>query len=92
MPSVLIIVPAVPLGQLLQLISLVQAMHILERLTQRSRHLLVQVLMMPLVLAHSILYKLICASLLDIIVEPRQVELVHAEADKVEEGLDVIDG
>ena len=67
-------------------------MHILEGLTKRRWHLLIQILMMPLVLAHSILYELICASLLDIIVEPRQVELVHAEADKVEEGLDVIDG
>ena len=67
-------------------------MHILEGLTKRRWHLLIQILMMPLVLAHPILYKLICASLLDIIVEPRQVELVHAEADKVEEGLDVIDG
>ena len=67
-------------------------MYILEGLTKRRWHLLIQILMMPLVLAHSILYKLICASLLDIIVEPRQVELIHAEADEVEEGLDVIDG
>ena len=63
-------------------------MYILEGLTKRRWHLLIQILMMPLVLAHSILYKLICASLLDIIVEPRQVELVHAEADKVEKWLD----
>ena len=68
MPSVLIIVPAVPLGQLLQLISLVQSMHILERLTQRSRHLLVQVLMMPLVLSSPIGNELVRACLFDVIV------------------------
>ena len=74
-----------PLGKLLQLIPLVQAMHILERLTQRSGHLLVQVLMMPLVLSRPISNELICACLLDVIVEPGQIELVHAEAYEVQE-------
>ena len=34
--------------------------------------------------------KLICTCLLDVIVEPWQVELVHAKADEVQERLDVI--
>ena len=47
---------------------------------------------MPVALLQAILDELIRARLLDVIVEPWQVELVHAEADKVEEGLDIIDG
>ena len=85
MPSVLISVPAVPLGQLLQLIPLVQAMDVLERLTQRSRHLLVQVLMMPLVLSSPVGNELVRACLFDVVVKPGQIELVHAEAYEVQE-------
>ena len=53
--------------------------------------MLVQVLMMSLMLPHSVIYELLCASLLNIVIKPRQVELIHAEADKVEKGLDVVD-
>ena len=85
MPSVLTFVPVVPLGQLLQLIPLVQAMDILERLTQRSRHLLVQVLMMPLLLSCPVGNELVRACLFDVIVKPWQIEFIHAEADEVQE-------
>ena len=47
--------------------------------------------MMPFMLPHSVSYELFCACLLNIVIEPRQVELIHAEADKVEKGLDVVD-
>ena len=66
-------------------------MYIFECLAQRSRHLLVQVLVMSFVLSHSVSYELFSACLLNVIIEPRQVELIHAEADKVEKGLDVVD-
>ena len=66
-------------------------MHILKGLAQGSRHLLVQVLMMPFMLPHSVSYELFSACLLYVVIEPRQVELIHAEADKVEKGLDVVD-
>ena len=56
-------------------------MYILERLAQRSRHLLVQVLMVPLVFTSPIGNELVRTCLLDVIIEPWQVELVHAEAN-----------
>lgn len=55
----------------LQLIPLVQAMDVLQGLAKWSRHLLVEVLMMAFVLSDSISYKLVCACLLDVVVEPR---------------------
>ena len=66
-------------------------MYVFEGLTEGRRHLLVQVLMVSLVLSHSVRYKLFGACLLYVVIEPRQVELIHAEADKVEKGLDVVD-
>ena len=76
-------------GQLL--VALVQTVDVLEGLTQRSWHLLVKILMMPFAFVHPVLYKLLCARLLDVVIEPGQVKLVHAEAHEVEEGLDVVD-
>ena len=46
---------------------------------------------MLLLLLEAVLYELIGAFLLDIVIEPGQVEFVHAEADEVEEGLDVVE-
>ena len=65
-------------------------MHVLKSLTQRCRHLLIQVLMMPFMLSHSILYELISAGLLDIVIKPGQVKFIHAKADKVKKRLNVI--
>ena len=76
-------------GQLL--VALVQAVYVLEGLTQWSRHLLVQILMMPFAFVHPVLNELLCARLLDVVIEPGEVELVHAEAHEVEKGLDVVD-
>ena len=56
-------------------------MHVFERLTQRLRHLLVEILVVALVLPNAVRDELIRARLLDVVVEPRQVELVHAEAN-----------
>ena len=80
-----------PLRSFSELVTFIESMYIFKRLAQRSRHLLVQVLMMSLMLPHSVIYELLCASLLNIVIKPRQVELIHAEADKVEKGLDVVD-
>jgi len=86
-----VVVP-LALRELLQLVALVQTMYILEGLTEWPRHLLVEVLVVPLVLTRPIRDELVSARLLNVIIEPGEVELVHAEADEVEEGLDVIDG
>lgn len=48
--------------------------------------------MVPLMLPRSIRYELVRAGLLDVIIEPREIKLVHAEADEVQERLNVIDG
>ena len=73
------------------LVALVQTVDVLEGLTQWSWHLLVKILMMPFAFAHPVLYKLLCARLLDVVIEPGQVKFVHAEAHEVEEGLDIVD-
>lgn len=79
------------LGRFLQLVPLVESVDVFEGLAEGARHLLVQVLVVPFVLPDPIRDELVCACLLDIIVQPRQVELIHAEADEVEERLDVVD-
>ena len=66
-------------------------MYVFKRLAERGRHLLVQVLMVPFMLSHSVSYELFSARLLYVVIKPRQVELIHAEADEVEKGLDVVD-
>ena len=76
-------------GQLL--VALVKAVDVLECLAQWTWHLLVQILMMPFAFVHSVLDKLLCARLLDVVIKPGQVKLVHAEAHQVEERLDVVD-
>ena len=78
------------LGNLLQLIPLVQSVHVFESLTKGSRHLLIQVLVMSLVLANSIRNELVCACLLYVVIEPGQVKFIHAEADQVQKRLDVV--
>ena len=60
-------------------------MNVLEGLAERRRHLLVQVLVVALVLAQSIGDELIRARLFDVVVEPRQIEFIHAEANKIKE-------
>ena len=76
----------------LQLVALMNSVHVLERLTQRLRHLLVEVLVMALMLPDAVRDELIRARLLDVVVEPRQVKLVHAEANQVQKRLNVVDG
>jgi len=76
---------ASPLLEILRhLIPLVQPMHIFECLAERPWHLLIQVLVVPLMLLHPTLDKLLRACLLDVVVKPREVELIHTEADEVE--------
>lgn len=41
---------------------------------------------------YSVLYELVRACLLDVIVEPGEIKLIHAEANQVQEWLDVVDG
>ena len=66
-------------------------MHVFECLAEWRWHLLIQVLVVSLVLPNAIRYELIRAGLLNVIIEPRQVEFVHAEADQVQERFYVID-
>ena len=73
------------------LVPLIEAMDVLERLRKGTWHLLVQVLMVPFMFLDSVLYELVRACLLDVIVEPWQVELIHAETHQVQERLDVVD-
>lgn len=68
-----------------QLITLIEPMNVLKGLAQWTRHLLVQVLMVSFRLLHSIGNELVRACLLDVIVKPGQIELIHAEANQVEE-------
>ena len=43
-------------------------------------------------LTHAVGNELVCACLLDVVIQPRQVELVHAEAHQIKKRLDVVDG
>ena len=65
-------------------------MHVLERLAERSWHLLIQVLVMALVLPNAVRDELIRACLLDVVIEPGQIEFVHAEAYQVQKRFDVV--
>ena len=73
------------------LVAFVEAVYVLERLAQWAGHLLVEILMVPFTFLHPVLNELLCARLLDVVIKPRQVKLVHAEAHEVEEGLYVVD-
>ena len=79
------------LRKLLKLVAFIEPVNVFQGLAQRSWHLLVQVLVMSLVLPCPVLYELVCACLLDIVIEPRKVKLIHAEANQVQERFDVID-
>ena len=79
------------LRKLLKLVAFIEPVNVFQGLAQRSWHLFVQVLMMSLVLLCSVSYELVCACLLDIVIEPRKVKLIHAEANQVQERFDVID-
>ena len=86
-----LLVAPVVVAALLLLVALVEAVYVLERLAQWARHLLVEILMVPFAFLHPVLDELLCARLLDVVIKPRQVKFVHAEAHEVEEGLDVVD-
>ena len=59
-------------------------MYVLKGLAEGRWHLLVQVLVMPLMFPGAIGNELICTCLFDVVVEPGQVEFVHAETDEVQ--------
>lgn len=65
----------------MKLVAFVETMHILKGLTEGCRHLLIKILMMSFVFAQSICNKLICASLLDVVVEPGKIKFIHTETD-----------
>ena len=65
-------------------------MDVFQGLAERCWHLLVQVLVMTFVLSGTIRDELICACLFDVVIEPWEVKLIHAEAHQVQERLDVI--
>ena len=84
LPSVLGSIVSLPHGQLLELVTLVQPMHVLKGLAQGRRHLLVEVLVMPFMFPGTIGNELICTCLFDVVIEPGQVEFIHAKADEVQ--------
>ena len=55
-----------------------------------TRHALVQVLVVSFFLLESVFYELIGTCLVDVVLEPRQVEFIHTETDEVKQRFDVI--
>ena len=62
-----------------------EVVNVFEGLSKWRRHDFVQVVVVFLRVSNPRLYEVISARLFLIICEPRQVKLVHAEADEVEQ-------
>jgi hypothetical protein len=69
-------------------------MYVPESFGKHDWQLLIKILMVLLGFFESIIYELqsLAVLLIDVCLQPRQIEAIYAKGDQVKQGLDVVDG
>jgi len=69
-------------------------MYVPESFGKHDRQLLIKILMVLLGFFETIIYELqsLAVLLIDVCLQPRQIEAIYAKGDQVKQGLDVVNG